>query len=148
MALNRSSHIPKRAGAGPRAHLGHLQRSKPPAAWKGTPAESRFDLAALTEPTVLFSGSARGSASTYPQNANVTAAIALAGIGFDATVVQLIADPSIERNFDEVVAEGAFGRLIVRLENAPLPHNPKTSWLAVLSIERELRRVLDLADPS
>jgi aspartate dehydrogenase len=120
---------------------------KPPAAWQGTPAEGRFDLASLTEPTVLFSGSARGAASTYPQNANVTAAIALAGVGFDATIVQLVADPSIERNIHELVAEGAFGRLVVRLENAPLPDNPKTSWLAVLSIERELRRVLELADP-
>jgi len=48
--------------------------------------------------TVLLSGSARGSASTYLQNANVTAAIPLAGVDFDATVVQLIADPSIELN--------------------------------------------------
>jgi len=60
--------------------------------------------------------------------------------------VQPVADPGIRRGIHELVAEGAFGRLVVRLENAPLPDKPKTSWLVVLSIERELRRVLDLDD--
>ena len=113
---------------------------KPPGAWTGTPAEQTFDLASLREPTEIFSGTARASAQLFPKNANVTAAVALAGVGFDRTQVRLIADPQVQSNVHELKAEGAFGAFQIRLENNPLPDNPKTSWLAALSIEAELRR--------
>ncbi|ASW09892.1 aspartate dehydrogenase [Rhizobium sp. 11515TR] len=110
--------------------------SKPPAAWKGTPADGAFDLAALTERTVIFDGSAAEAAKLYPKNANVTAAVALAGIGFAKTRVTLAADPSSSSNTHKVEADGAFGRFSIVLENRPLPENPKTSWLAALSIQQ------------
>lgn len=113
---------------------------KPPAAWRGTPAEQVCDLDAVVSPLQIFSGSAGLSAQLYPKNANVTAAIALAGIGFEQTSVRLVADPTIATNVHELEACGAFGRLVVRLENRPLPENPRTSTLAVLSIEAEVRR--------
>lgn len=115
---------------------------KPPLAWKDTPAETAFDLDDLREPTVIFRGSAAESAVLYPKNANVTAAVALAGLGFDGTEVRLIADPTSSVNVHELDVVGAFGRFGIRLENNPLPYNPKTSWLAALSIEAALRRHL------
>jgi aspartate dehydrogenase len=117
---------------------------KPPSAWRGTPADELVDLSCIETPTMLFLGSARGAASRYPQNANVTAAIALAGVGFDRTDVRLIADPTIDRNIHEIDVRGGFGSFSVRFENNPLAENPKTSWLAVLSIEQELRKYLAL----
>ena len=36
-----------------------VRQSKPPKAWIGTPAEENFELLALKEPTVLFTGTAR-----------------------------------------------------------------------------------------
>lgn len=108
---------------------------KPPGAWRGTPAEAVVDLASVTEPVVIFKGSAGESARQFPKNANVTAAIALAGVGFQDTHVILIADPNQDRNIHELNAHGAFGRISIRLENTQLPANPKTSWLAALSIE-------------
>lgn len=113
---------------------------KPPGAWVGTPAQQAFDLDRMTEPTEIFSGTARASAQQFPKNANVTAAVALAGIGFDRTQVRLIADPQVQSNVHELKVQGAFGAFQIRLENNPLPDNPKTSWLAALSIEAELRR--------
>ena len=115
---------------------------KPAAAWQGTPASEAFDLLRLDAPTSIFEGSAGDAARLYPKNANVTAAIALAGVGFDATHVRLVADPTVTQNVHELDVRGAFGHFNIRLENNPLPDNPKTSWLAALSIEAELRRYL------
>ncbi|MDF0661652.1 MULTISPECIES: aspartate dehydrogenase [unclassified Rhizobium] len=114
--------------------------SKPPAAWKGTPADDEFHLAGLRESTVIFEGTALEASALYPKNANVTAAVALAGIGFEKTKVTLVADPDSEINTHQVEAHGAFGRFSILLENRPLPDNPKTSWLAALSIEQCITR--------
>lgn len=57
---------------------------KDPSAWFGTIAEEHFDLneiEARGQPHVLFEGSAREGAAMYPQNVNISAAVALAGIG-------------------------------------------------------------------
>jgi len=113
---------------------------KPPIAWAGTPAADRMDLASLLEPTVIFEGNARQAAQLYPKNANVTAAVALAGVGFDATSVALLADPGTATNGHRVEATGAFGSFSIELQNQPLPDNPKTSWLAALSIQEAIVR--------
>lgn len=115
---------------------------KPPQAWRGTPAERVCDLDAIREATLLFEGSAADAARLYPKNANVTAAVALAGVGFEKTAVRMLADPSVTNNVHELEVEGDFGRFAIRLENSALPDNPKTSWLAALSIESELRKYL------
>lgn len=115
---------------------------KPPQAWLGTPAEQVCDLGAIGEATLLFEGSAADAAHLYPKNTNVTAAVALAGVGFEKTGVRLLADPAVSKNVHELEVEGDFGRFAIRLENSALPENPKTSWLTTLSIEAELRKYL------
>ncbi|MBZ9719280.1 aspartate dehydrogenase [Mesorhizobium sp. AD1-1] len=114
--------------------------TKPPNAWTGTPAADAVDLASLCQPTVIYKGNAEQAARLYPKNANVTAAVALAGIGFEATSVVLIADPDATTNLHRVEATGAFGSFSIELQNKPLPDNPKTSWLAALSIEEAIVR--------
>jgi aspartate dehydrogenase len=109
---------------------------KPPAAWKGTPAEKLLALASLHERTMFFEGSAREAASLYPQNANATVVTALAGIGLDRTLVELVADPAARLNGHTIMAEGAFGRMTITLENNPLATNPKSSELTALSLVR------------
>ena len=110
--------------------------SKPPAAWKGTPAEAACDLDNLTEPFVHFHGDARQAARLYPKNANVAATIALAGAGFEDTEVSLIADPEAGTNIHEIEAQGGFWRLHITVNGATLPENPKTSALAAYSMVR------------
>ena len=112
---------------------------KPPLAWRGTHAETLVDLDRLTEETVLYEGSAREASRLFPKNANVATTVALAGIGFEATQCRIVADPHAAGNCHEVDAEGAFGTLSLRLQIAPSPDNPKTSYLTVLSLERLIR---------
>jgi aspartate dehydrogenase len=111
---------------------------KPPAAWRGSPAEKVADLEKLTGRTVLYRGTAGEAALLYPQNANVAAAVALAGLGFDATKVELVADPAAPGNVHEIEAEGAAGRFAIQLQGKPSKTNPKTSALAALSVARAL----------
>ena len=111
---------------------------KPPKGWAGSPAEDILDLAALTEPATHFQGSAREAALGYPKNANVAAAVALAGIGLDATEVALIADPSVTANIHEVHAAGAFGSFHFTISGNGLPENPRSSALAAMSVVSEL----------
>ena len=119
---------------------------KPPAGWKGSPAETKLDLDNLDDGArVHFDGTARVAATDYPKNANVAAAIALAGLGFDDTRVKLIADPDISENIHEVQATGEFGRFSFEVRGQSLPDNPKSSALAAMSVvsklEQETRRI-------
>jgi aspartate dehydrogenase len=125
------------------ARFGGLDRvcyrgRKPPLAWRNTPAEKLLDLAALSEPTSFYRGNARQAAQTYPKNSNVAAMVALAGLGFDRTEVELLADPTIQRNVHELSFDGADGHFEMSICGMPSPDNPKTSMLTAHSIVRML----------
>lgn len=103
--------------------------TKPPVAWVGTPADAAFDLPNITSRTVLFDGNAADAARLYPKNANLAAAIALAGVGFEQTRVVLVADPSITSNLGEIKAENERTSLFVRVAGEASAINPKTSMI-------------------
>jgi aspartate dehydrogenase len=94
----------------------------------------------LSEPLVVFRGPAREAVGHFPQNVNIAAAVSIAGIGFDRTQVEIVADPSTPRSVHEIRAEGRFGMFTLRFENAMDPANPRTSRLAELSAVAALQR--------
>lgn len=122
------------AEAGGLDHVSYRGR-KPPAGWRGSPAQDVLDLESPMEKAAIhFSGTAREAALAYPKNANVAAAVALAGVGLDKTMVELIADPDAAGNIHEVEASGTFGHMAFTITGKGLPENPRTSALAAMSV--------------
>jgi len=121
-----------------------LTTRKPPRALAGAPGilRRKIHLERLRKPMVVFQGSARRAAAEFPQNINVAATLALAGLGPVRTKVKIIADPRIRTNIHEVEAIGDFGRLTARTENVASADNPKTSRLAIQSAAATLRQIL------
>lgn len=112
--------------------------AKPAHAWQGTPASRNHALERLTERTVIFQGNAGEAARLFPRNANLAAAVALAGIGFDRTEVELIADPHIKGNVGVVEAVSRSSRLTLTMSSNP-SSNPKTSANVGASVIAALR---------
>jgi len=93
----------------------------------------------MTERTVIFAGSARECASTFPKNSNVTALLALATSGLDSVVVELVADPT---NFGlQLEYEGGAGSITIAGKGKQSPSNPRTSAVVPLSVIKSLRNL-------
>ena len=114
---------------------------KDPSAWYGTEAESLCDLARLAEPLVLYRGPVREGARRYPQNVNISAAVAFAGIGLDRTELVIVADPTIRTHVIEIEAEGAFGRFSFTESIEPTEENPKTGKLVAMALIKTVRQL-------
>ncbi len=96
----------------------------------------------LDKRTVLFEGNAREAVKKFPKNINVAASVSLAGIGFDNTIVEIVADPVATRIHHKILAHGKFGRLRAEVENMPNPNNPKSSYMASLSAISTLKKII------
>jgi len=112
-----------------------IQVAKPPAAWRGIRFVETLgvDLDRLDHACTLFEGPAREGVPHFPQNVNIAAVLALAGIGMDRTRLKVVADPALTLNTHTILVTGRSGRFTVVLENVPSPDNPKTSSLACYS---------------
>lgn len=116
--------------------------TKPPKAWAGTPVAQTVELDKLDHALEFFHGTAREAASAYPKNANVAAALALAGGGFDATHVTLIADPAATGNSHRYELISPLATVSVDIANKASGGNVKTSLATVYSVLREIRNRL------
>lgn len=117
-----------------------LVSRKPPKAWYGTIAEEKVDLETISEPYCIFEGTARESARLFPESVNVSAALSLAGVGFEQTKVQVYVDPTITQNTHEISAKGHFGSCRIEVCNTPSPNNPKTGYIVAMSIIKVLKQ--------
>jgi aspartate dehydrogenase len=120
-----------------------LTTTKNPKSLKDSPffKQNNLTVDSIKKRTLIFEGSAIEAVKNFPTNVNVAALLGLAGIGVEKTKVNVIADPSIRINKHEIKVIGKFGELIVRVKNIPSSSNPKTSYLAILSVIECLRTI-------
>jgi aspartate dehydrogenase len=120
-----------------------LTTTKNPNSLKDSPffKKNNITINSIKKRTLIFEGSAIEAVENFPANVNVAALLGLTGIGLEKTKVNVIADPSIRINKHEIKVIGKFGELIVRIKNIPSSTNPKTSYLAILSVIESLRSI-------
>lgn len=111
-----------------------VEQRKPPAALLGE------DERELSEPRVLFDGSAAEAARRFPTTMNIVAAVALAGVGFEKTSCRVIADPSLNGAEVVVDARGAFGQFHFSMQSKP-SQNLRTSAITVMSVAAVLENL-------
>lgn len=118
-----------------------METRKPPRGLKGAPyiEQNGIDLDAISEPTVIFEGSAREAVRGFPANVNVAVALSLAGIGPDRTTIRLYADPTVDRNTHTISVDADSTRFTMKIEGVPSPENPATGKLTPLSVIAALR---------
>ena len=115
---------------------------KPPNGLAGAPhlVKNGISVEGLNEPKLVFSGSARDAAAGFPANVNVVAALAMAGIGPDRTMIDIWADPAVTRNCHVIEVDADSARFTLSIENVP-SENPKTGKIVALSIIATLRKL-------
>ena len=75
----------------------------------------------------------------FPANANVAAALSLAGIGADKTQLEIWADPSLTRNVHHIEVDADSASFSMTIENLPSETNPRTGRITALSLMACLR---------
>ena len=131
-----------RAAAEGTIHSVTMVTRKPPNGLDGAPylVERGISLKGLKEPLKVFDGSARDGAHGFPANVNVAAALSLAGIGPDRTMIDIWADPAVSRNCHSIEVDSDSARFTLSIENIP-SENPKTGKNVALSVIAALRKM-------
>lgn len=134
-----------RAAAQGRIRSVTLITRKPPSGLAGAPylEERGISLKGLKEPLRVFAGTAREGARGFPANVNVAAALALAGIGPDATALEIWADPALARNTHRIEVEADSARFSMTMEGVPSEENARTGKLTPLSVIACLRGLVE-----
>jgi aspartate dehydrogenase len=101
--------------------------------------KNRIDLDAIRTATRVFEGSAREGAAAFPANVNVAAALGLAGVGPDATRLEVWADPAMTTNRHTVIVKSDSAQVEMTIDNVPSEENPRTGKITALSMIAALR---------
>ena len=123
-------------------HSVRMVTRKPPGGLAGAPhlVRNGIDVTGLPAPLLVFSGTAREAAIGFPANVNVAAALSLAGIGAERTMVEVWADPGVDRNVHRIELESDAARLSMQIENVP-SENPRTGRITAQSVVALLRKM-------
>lgn len=122
-----------------------LETRKPPRGLAGAPhlVDNGIEVEGITEAKLVFRGNALEAARGFPANVNVAAALSLAGIGPERTMVEIWADPGVDRNIQTVRAVADSAEAEMQIRNVPSEENPRTGRITALSVIACLRRMTD-----
>ena len=134
-----------RAAAEGVIHSVTMVTRKPPRGLAGAPylIENQIRVDDLDAPLKVFEGTAREAARGFPANVNVAVALSLAGIGPDATMIEIWADPDVERNTHTIRVDSDATRFEMTIEGIPSQDNPATGMLTPLSVIATLRGLVN-----
>ena len=123
-------------------HSVRMTTRKPPNGLVGAPylVKNNISVEGLNTAKLVFSGNAREAAAGFPANVNVAAALSLAGIGPDRTMIDIWADPAVTRNCHSIEVDSDSARFTLSIENIP-SENPKTGKNVALSVIAALRKM-------
>src|SRR5262245_48441144 len=123
-------------------HSVKMTTRKPPNGLVGAPylVANNISVEGLNTAKLVFSGTAREAAAGFPANVNVAAALSLAGIGPDRTMIDIWADPAVDRNCHSIDVDSDSARFTLKIENIP-SENPKTGRIVALSVLATLRKL-------
>lgn len=123
-------------------HSVRMTTRKPPNGLAGAPylVANNISVEGLNEAKRVFSGSAREAAAGFPANVNVAAALSLAGVGPDRTMIDIWADPAVTRNCHTIEVDADSARFTMSIENVP-SENPRTGRIVALSVLAALRKL-------
>lgn len=115
---------------------------KPPGGLAGAPylVANNISVSGLTAPKKVFEGNARDAVLGFPANVNVAAALGLAGIGPEHTMIEIWADPALDRNTHTITVDADSASFTLSIQNIP-SENPKTGKITALSMIAALRKL-------
>ncbi len=121
-----------------------LVSRKPPESLANAPhvVAQGYDLSTLTEPLLVFSGSAAEAAKGFPANANVAATLSMATLGPERTEMEMWADPAIDCIYQEIHVISPAATLKIEVRSNKMPENPRTGSLTPLSAIAALRALV------
>jgi aspartate dehydrogenase len=116
---------------------------KPPRGIAGAPhlVRNGTSVDGLTAPLKVFEGTAREAIAGFPANVNVAVALSLAGIGPDRTMIEIWADPAVDRNIHTIEVRSDSSDLSMTIANIPTEENPATGKITALSAIAALKRL-------
>lgn len=133
-----------KAAAEGTVHSVRMVTRKPPGGLAGAPylLERGISLEGLKAPLKLYEGPAREAVKGFPANLNVVAALSLAGIGPERTVIEIWADPTTDRNRHRITVDSDSASFTLEIGNIPSPENPRTGLITALSVVAAIRRLV------
>jgi aspartate dehydrogenase len=115
---------------------------KPPGGLAGAPylVANNISVSGLTAPKKVFEGNARDAVIGFPANVNVAAALGMAGVGPEHTMIEIWADPALDRNTHTITVDSDSASFTLSIQNIP-SENPKTGKITALSMIAALRKM-------
>lgn len=95
----------------------------------------------LHKKRILFKGKLEEAIKYFPQNINVSSTIFLASLFKDIKVIIKL-DPKLKYNVHQLEITSDKAKINILIENIPSKINPKTSYLAILSSQALLEKII------